>query len=798
MSNYEYHHLAPPFDWYPGAPGRPCNFYAPAAMGGEVVVSIVTSTYNPQPLFEQTIAAVFGQSLQAWEWVIVDDASTDIESQRRLKQFAARDARVKLLRQPINRGLAAGRNSALKQAYGRYVFFLDDDDLIEPTTLEKLVWFLETHPHLTMAKGSTVAFGGQEYHATTNFDARNLFLQRNPITVMSLVRREALQAVGGFDDALVHGMEDWDLWLKLAAHGYWGGGIPEFLDWYRRRPDHGDRWQSWTPQGSEEMRAELKRRYPQVFRHGIPQPQAPFRAPYTSLTTELPFTNRLAKDRPRLLLVIPWMAMGGADRFNLEFLQDWTRRGYECTVVTTIDRNYVWYREYARLTPDIFILPYFLPIQDQPRFLDYLIGSRQYDVVLVSNSEWGYRLLPYLRARHPDVAYVDYNHMEEEYWQSGGHPRRAVAYQDVLDLNLTASHHLKQWMVDRGGDAEQIDVVYISVDTERFKPDPALRASVRARLGIDAEMPVIIYAGRICAQKQPRVFASVMRDLVRTKQRFVCLVLGEGEDLPWLRRYVHRHRLGDQVWLLGPVSNEAMRDYLSAGDIFFLPSLMEGIALTIYEAMAMKLAIVGADVGGQSELVTPECGVLVQRGEFEEEVARYTGVLRALLSDPYTLKQMGEAARARVEAHFRLSKMGEKMTYELLERAPALHAMRPKPIPGIHLALEHLQLTMESQRLSQSLSRMEKYARIEKLRQQISSRIYDLIQQTQTHPIVQRLKPIKDVLWVAGHSIKITLYKGKDMLWIAGHRLKVVLRKKKDSLWIVGHRIKVRLGGTRD
>ena len=100
-----------------------------------------------------------------------------------------------------------------------------------------------------MAKGSTVAFGGQHYHATLNFDAGNLFLERNPVNVMSLVRREALEAVGGFDAGLVHGMEDWDLWLKLASHGYWGAGIPEFLDWYRRRPDHADRWQSWTQSG---------------------------------------------------------------------------------------------------------------------------------------------------------------------------------------------------------------------------------------------------------------------------------------------------------------------------------------------------------------------------------------------------------------------------------------------------------------------------------------------------------------------------------------------------------------------
>ena len=214
MSSFEYAHLAPPFDTYPGAPGRPRNFYAPATDAHEVIVSIVTTTYNPKPLFEETVAAVFGQSLQAWEWLVVNDASSDATAQVRLHQLAARDVRVKLLRQPINAGPAAGRNLALAQAQGRYVFFLDDDDLIEPTALEKLAWFLETHPHLTMTKGSSVAFDGQHYYATHNFDAGNLFLERNPVTIMSLVRREALEAVGGFDAGLVHGLEDWDLWLS--------------------------------------------------------------------------------------------------------------------------------------------------------------------------------------------------------------------------------------------------------------------------------------------------------------------------------------------------------------------------------------------------------------------------------------------------------------------------------------------------------------------------------------------------------------------------------------------------------
>lgn len=797
---FEHHHLRPDYDWFPGAPGRPQNFYAPAAGAAEVVVSLITPTRNPGPVFEETIAAVLGQSLQAWEWLIVDDASTDPEAVTRLDALAARDARVRLTHLATNHGPGGARNVALQQAQGRYVFFIDDDDLIEPTTLEKLAWFLEAYPHCYMTKGSTTHFGAHRYHDSTNFHSGAVFLNYNPVTPRALVRRAALLDVGGFDESLTQGMEDWDLWLKLADRGYWGHGIFESLDWYRRRTDHSDRWSAWTDQGIGRMRQLMRQRYPRLFREGIPVLDLPVRAPFAPIPTDLPYANLLAKTAPRLLFIMPWMAMGGADRFNLNFLQDWVRRGYQCTVVTTLDCNYPWYREYARLTPDVFILPYFLPPDQHPRFLDYLIRSRAYDAALVSNSEWGYHLLPYLRARHPELPLVDYTHIEEEYWNSGGYPRMAAAFQDVLDLNLVTSEHLKQWMVSREGDPAQIDVVYINVDTELFRPSAELRAQVRARLKLTDDIPVIVYAGRICAQKQPHIFAAVMRELKRRHKRFVCMVLGDGEDWPWLRRYIFRNRLDGQVWLMGAVSNEAMREYLAATDIFFLPSQMEGISLAIYEAMAMGLAVVGADVGGQRELVTPECGILIQRpAEAADEIQRYAEALGALLDDPERQRGLGAAARAQVELHFRLPDMGEEMVKALLERAPALQAARPKPAPGIKLSLEHIQETLEAQRLAATVEPLIKYAALESLRRRSSARARALWQRFEHSTLWRRvLKPLKDALWIFGHQVKKILRGAKDALWILGHRIKGILRGAKDALWIFGHRIKVRLGLARD
>src|SRR5204862_161798 len=99
---------------------------------------------------------------------------------------------------------------------------------------------------------------------------------------------------------------------------------------------------------------------------------------------------------------------------------------------------------------------------------------------------------------------------------------------------------------------------------------------------------------------------------------------------------------------------EKVRDLMAASDIFFLPSQWEGIALSIYEAMSMGLAVVGADVGGQNELVTPDCGILLPRSTEDEEAAAYAETLEALVADPARLAELGCSARRRVSEKFPL------------------------------------------------------------------------------------------------------------------------------------------------
>jgi glycosyltransferase involved in cell wall biosynthesis len=410
-----------------------------------------------------------------------------------------------------------------------------------------------------------------------------------------------------------------------------------------------------------------------------------------------PFTNRFVPSgRRHLLLIGPWLRVGGADKVNLDLLDQLADRGWTATVATTISAQHEWLPLYAKRTPDVFPLHHFLCLVDYPRFLTYLIESRRPDVVLLSNSELGYRLLPYLRTRSPATTFIDFCHSEAAHWNEGGYPRFSVEYHSQLDFTITVSAHLRSWLIERGADPERVEVSYANVDADRLAPDAASRTRVRHELAIPEDDAVLLFAGRISDDKQPAVLAETLSLLQRRGCRFTAVVAGGGPELPWLEGHIRARDLRRRVRLLNEVTHERIVALMQSADVLFLPSRSEGIALTLYEAMACGVAVVAADVGGQSELVTPDCGILIGRSTVTEEAARYAEALDGLINDPGRLVTMGKNARERITAEFGLPRMGARME-ELFDVAIDLHETKPRVAapPGLAraLATEAVELT---------------------------------------------------------------------------------------------------------
>ncbi|HRS68168.1 MAG TPA: glycosyltransferase, partial [Paludibacteraceae bacterium] len=102
------------------------------------LVSIITPAYNSSKFIEETIQSVLAQTYTDWELLITDDCSTDITLEI-VEKYAAQDSRIKFFVLDQNSGAAAARNNSLARAQGKYIAFLDSDDLWLP---QKLAWQL--------------------------------------------------------------------------------------------------------------------------------------------------------------------------------------------------------------------------------------------------------------------------------------------------------------------------------------------------------------------------------------------------------------------------------------------------------------------------------------------------------------------------------------------------------------------------------------------------------------------------------------------------------------------------------
>jgi glycosyltransferase involved in cell wall biosynthesis len=671
--------VAPEFENTTSLGGPPPFAYAPAHHDVVPALTFVTPfTDSDASAFAGTARSVHEQSLQHWEWLIVEHGSARQVSSAFLRRLSEDDPRITVLRNAGNRGIAAARNTGVHGAGSSFVLHVDSGDVIEPTAAEKCLWFLTSYPEYWWVNGSQVA--SREHERASPSGSQGSFPRDGGAVPLGMARRELFGLVGGFDETLAAGMEYREFWKRCAALGVWRATIPEYLGSRRGERDDADR----SPCSQDEPREKpllqgARRRYRAWRAPSLPRvdPAAP-RVPSTEdELSSLALVNPLAKSRRRLLLIVPWVTTGGADKFNLDLATQLRARDWELTVVTTLHGDNSWAPRLARITPDIFLLENFLKPHDFPRFLNYVCESRGYDAILISNSVFAYTALPYLRKIASNIPIVDFCHSIHPAWLNGGYPRLSVNRSDLLDLQIVSSAHLAEWMTQQGAHRDRVEICYTNVDANR---EPAHHVSVSADSNRSYAGPVIVYPCRIDVEKQPRVFAGTMRELHQRGHAFRALVVGDGPYLDWLRRYVVDHDLTHVVRFVGRVSSEESRRLIAASDCLFLPSQFEGISLTFFEAMAEGVAVVGADVGGQRELVTAECGVLIERADEASEVARYADALDELLANPTKLRAMGEAGRSRVREHFALDDMGTRMD-ALLGRASELAATNPRRTP---------------------------------------------------------------------------------------------------------------------
>ncbi len=204
--------------------------------GAAARVSVIVSLYAYEHEVGECLASVAASQLTDLEVLVLDDASPD-------RSLAAARAALEahprmpslLLAHHVNQGVGRVRNALIERARGELVFVLDADNLIFPSTLDRLVEALELDPDASFAYPMLVA--QRDWRPVEVFNAwpwnpRRL-VQANYIDAMALIRRAALAEVGGYVEDSRIGSEDHDLWCQMAERGMRGVLAPELLAVYR-------------------------------------------------------------------------------------------------------------------------------------------------------------------------------------------------------------------------------------------------------------------------------------------------------------------------------------------------------------------------------------------------------------------------------------------------------------------------------------------------------------------------------------------------------------------------------------
>lgn len=202
------------------------------------LVSILMTSYNREKYLGEAIESVLGSTYQNWELIIVDDQSKD-RTVEIAKEYEKKDRRIKVYINEKNLGDYPNRNKAASYAKGKYLKYVDSDDLIYPYGLELLVNFMEQFPEAGYGLCSIPPFKDQVFpifltpeEAYRSYYFRNSgIFDRAPLS--AIIKKETFDKVGGFSGKQHIG--DFELWHVLSR--YFGVVLmPQGMVWYREHP----------------------------------------------------------------------------------------------------------------------------------------------------------------------------------------------------------------------------------------------------------------------------------------------------------------------------------------------------------------------------------------------------------------------------------------------------------------------------------------------------------------------------------------------------------------------------------
>ena len=625
------------------------------------LITIVTPYYNHSATIRETVESVLGQTFQNFEYIIVNDGST-AEHTEALRKINNPKIRIINLQENLGNGSpAAARNTGLGEATGKYAMCLDSDDILDPNFLEKALVVLETNPEISLVTTYMKMFGAkEEMYANSPYNAYYLF-SNNMVITGAPYPREAWKAVGGYKCGI--GYEDWEFWMNLAEHGYWGKLIPEPL--YRYRTALASRYVEDMNKHRGNI-ANIRSLHPQ-YKRNIKRMLRGRRFKKTVSDLSTAFVNldngsqyfSNDNENKNILIAIPWMTFGGAETLIYNYCKE-IKDNFNISFVTGLPSEHEWEYKFREITTDIYHLPNLF--DDKRLYLEFMsnyIKTRNIEILHIIHNGFVFEMLPELKKRHPDLKVIVtmFNDRVEYFEES-------VKFKDYIDVFSSDNNKVGEHYFSLVGSDQAIRIIPNGIDCyNTFCQDLFDREEERKLLSLSEKDIAIFFVGRLSAEKKPDVFVEAAAEVVvkNKKGNIKFFIIGDGPMRASVENQISK--IGsEKIQYLGYQSNIAK--YLSAADIFVLSSSIEGFPLAILEAMAMKVAVIASNVGGVSDIIISGKGGFVVNPASVDEIVEKILILE---SDRRLLGKMKLEAREVVEEKYSSLILGEKYTNLYME-----------------------------------------------------------------------------------------------------------------------------------
>lgn len=601
------------------------------------LVTVVIPCFNYGAYVEEAVRSALAQTLERIEVIVVDGGSDDGTTPQVLTALEAGlgDARLRVVRRDGRHLVGDNRNHGIELARGRYVCCLDADDVLDPTYLALAVFRLEREGYDVVS--TAIRVFGREERVVGILDRPHLgdMLDGNHVTTVGVFRRSDWERAGGYRDTGLgrqHVHEDWRFFQRVVALGARVGNLSG-------QPLFGYRSHSTISLSSDPDNPDLLRQRQLIREHNADVITEDALARSKELReTRVRVTGSWrdlapADGRPTVLLLVPFLLLGGAERMQARAVAALVREGFRVVVVTTeaADARHGDTTEwFTASTPEVLHLPRLVPEPVWTDFVDHVVETRGVDLVWLAGSRAGYRMLPGLRARNPRLRVVDLLYNTE------GHVDDNRRFKDAIDVVACEGPAVRDWLLAHGETPDRVVAIPNGVDLTRHTPRDRPPARSHQRVG---------FVGRLSEEKDPYAFLDLAAACADLPARFELAGVGPLESR--VRARVRALELRDRVVVHGAVDD--VPAFLRDLDLLVLPSRLDGRPNAVLEALASGVPVVASRVGELPDMVDDGLtGWLYPPGD----PAALAAAVRGALTDPERRASAAAAARRAAEERF--------------------------------------------------------------------------------------------------------------------------------------------------